>query len=72
MFNFFSAIANIIETVVTYVVSFFTNLAVVIVRSIQALAYVVEVVILLPTYLQVYLLAMLGVSAILFVLNKGD
>lgn len=72
MFNFFSAIANIIETVVTYVVSFFTNLAVVIVRSIQALAYVVEVVVLLPTYLQVYLLAMLGVSAILFVLNKGD
>lgn len=72
MFNFFASIANIISTVVTYVISFFTNLAVVIVRSIQALAYVVEVVLLLPTYVQVYLLAMLGVSAILFVINKGD
>lgn len=72
MFNFFSSIANLISTVVDYVVSFFVNLAVVIVRSIQALAYVVEVVLLLPTYVQVYILAMLGVSAILFVINKGD
>lgn len=72
MFNFFSSIANIIGTVVEYVVSFFTNLAIVVVRSIQALAYVVEVVLLLPAYVQVYLLAMLGLSAILFVINKGD
>lgn len=72
MFKFFTGIANIIDTVVNYVVSFFTNLAVVLLRSIQALAYVLEVIALLPTYVKVYILAMIGVSAILFVLNKGD
>lgn len=72
MFKFFEGIASIIDTVVNYVVSFFTNLAVVLLRSIQALAYVLEVIALLPMYVKVYILAMLGVSAILFVLNKGD
>lgn len=72
MFKFFQGIANIIDTVVNYVVSFFVNLAVVLVRSIQALAYVLEVIALLPAYVRVYILAMIGVSAILFVLNKGD
>lgn len=72
MFKFFTGIANIIDTVVNYVVSFFTNLAVVLIRSIQAFAYVLEVIALLPAYVKVYILAMIGVSAILFVLNKGD
>lgn len=72
MFKFFQGIASIIDTVVNYVVSFFTNLAVVLLRSIQALAYVLEVIALLPMYVKVYILAMIGVSAILFVLNKGD
>lgn len=72
MFKFFTSIANLIHTIVTFVVSFFTNLAIVIVRSIQALAYVVEVIALLPTYVKVYILAMIGVSAILFVINKGS
>lgn len=72
MFKFFEGIASIIDTVVDYVVSFFTNLAVVLLRSIQALAYVLDVISLLPMYVKVYILAMLGVSAILFVLNKGD
>lgn len=72
MFKFFQGIASIIDTVVNYVVSFFTNLAVVLLRSIQALAYVLEVIALFPMYVKVYILAMIGVSAILFVLNKGD
>lgn len=72
MFNFFSGIADIISTVVEYVVTFFENLFVIITRSIQALAYVIAVIGYLPMYVKVYILAMIGVSAILFVLNKGD
>lgn len=72
MFKFFAGISSIIDTVVNYVVSFFASLAVVLIRSIQALAYVLEVIALLPMYVKVYVLAMIGVSAILFVINKGD
>lgn len=72
MFNFFSGIADIISTVVEYVVTFFENLFVIITRSIQALGYVIAVIGYLPMYVKVYILAMIGVSAILFVLNKGD
>lgn len=72
MFNFFSSVANFITTVVNYVVSFFTSLVVVVMRAVQALAYLVMVVGLLPSYLKVFVLAMIGVSAILFVLNKGS
>lgn len=72
MFNFFASIANFIETIVGYVVSFFTSLIVVIMRAVQALAYLVLVIGLLPSYLKVFVLAMIGVSAILFVINKGS
>lgn len=72
MFNFFSSIANLISTIVGYVVSFFTNLIIILTRSVQALVYVVEVIGYSPAYVKVYILAMIGVSAILFILNKGD
>lgn len=72
MFNFFASIANFIATVVNYVISFFTSLIIVIVRAVQALAYLVMVIGLLPSYLKVFVLAMIGVSAILFVINKGS
>ena len=49
-----------------------TSLIVVILRAIQALGYLVLVVSLLPSYLKVFVLAMIGVSVILFVLNKGS
>lgn len=72
MFNFFTSIANFITTIVNYVISFFTSLIVVIMRAVQALAYLVMVIGLLPSYLKVFVLAMIGVSAILFVINKGS
>lgn len=72
MFNFFTSIANFISTAVNYIVSFFTSLVVVLVRAFQALTYLVVVIGLLPSYLKVFVLAMIGVSAILFVLNKGS
>lgn len=53
-------------------VSFFTNLIIILTRSVQALVYVVEVIGYSPAYVKVYILAMIGVSAILFILNKGD
>ena len=72
MFNFFASIANLVSTVVNYVISFFTSLIVVLVRVAQAMVYVVQVIAFLPSYVKVYILAMVGVSAILFVINKGD
>lgn len=72
MFSFFTSVANFITTIVNYVISMFTSLIVVIVRVVQALAYLVLVVGLLPSYLKVFVLAMIGVSAILFVINKGS
>lgn len=72
MFNFFTSIANLIATMVDYAVSFFTSLIVLVIRSAQALAYAVSVLFYLPTYVKAYVLAMVGVSAILFVINKGS
>lgn len=72
MFKFFEGIADLITTIVGYVVDFFTSLIVVVVRAIQAMAYVVTVVGFLPTYVKVFVLAMIGVSLILFFINKGS
>lgn len=72
MFNFFTSIAHFITTIVNYVISFFTSLIVVLVRVAQALAYLILVINLLPSYVKVFILAMIGVSAILFVINKGS
>lgn len=72
MFNFFESIANLISTVVGYVVSFFTSLIVLIVRAVQALAYIILVIGFLPSYVKVFVLGMISVSVILFLINKGS
>ena len=72
MFKFFEGIADLITTIVGYVVDFFTSLIVVVVRAVQAMAYVVTVVGFLPMYVKVFVLAMIGVSLILFFINKGS
>lgn len=72
MFNFFAGIADIIGTVVNFVITFFTNIVTVLQRSAQAVVYVVSVIVFLPEYVKVFILAMIGVSALLFVINKGD
>lgn len=72
MFKFFEGIADLITTIVGYVVDFFTSLIAVVVRAVQAMVYVVTVVGFLPTYVKVFVLAMIGVSLILFFINKGS
>lgn len=72
MFKFFEGIADLITTIVGYVVDFFTSLFAVVVRAVQAMVYVVTVVGFLPTYVKVFVLAMIGVSLILFFINKGS
>lgn len=72
MFKFFEGIADLITTIVGYVVDFFTSLIAVVVRAVQAMVYVVTVVGFLPTYVKVFILAMIGVSLILFFINKGS
>lgn len=72
MFKFFEGIADLITTIVGYVVDFFTSLIAVVVRAVQAMVYVVTVVGFLPMYVKVFVLAMIGVSLILFFINKGS
>ena len=72
MFKFFEGIADLITTIVGYVVDFFTSLIAVVIRAVQAMVYVVTVVGFLPTYVKVFVLAMIGVSLILFFINKGS
>lgn len=72
MFKFFESIAGLITTIIDFVVNAVTSLIVVLVRCVQALAYMITVITLLPAYVKVYILAMLGVSVILFVINKGS
>lgn len=72
MFNFFASIADLISTAVTFIIDMVTTLITVITRSVQALAYVVVVLAYLPGYLGVYVLAMVSVSVILFIINKGS
>lgn len=72
MFNFFAGIADIIGTVVNFVITFSLNLVMVLQRSAQAVVYVVSVIMFLPEYVKVFILAMIGFSALLFVINKGD
>lgn len=72
MFKFFESIAQLLGTIVSYIVDFFVSLITVIVRSVQAMAYVVVVIGYLPMYVKVFALAMIGVAAILFLINKGS
>lgn len=72
MFKFFASIANLIATVVKYVVSIFTSLMVLIARLVQAFAYILQVISWLPGYVKIYIIAMIAVSAVLFIINKGS
>lgn len=72
MFKFFAGIAQFITTAVNFIVDFFVSLITIITRTVQAIAYLFVVVGELPLYLKTYLLAMLGVSVLLFFLNKGS
>lgn len=72
MFKFFAGIAQFITTAVNFIVDFFVSLITIITRTVQAIAYLFIVVGELPLYLKTYLLAMLGVSVLLFFLNKGS
>ena len=72
MFKFFAGIAQFITTAVNFIVDFFVSLITIITRTVQAIAYLFLVVGELPLYLKTYLLAMLGVSVLLFFLNKGS
>lgn len=72
MFKFFAGIAQFITTAVNFIVDFFVSLISIITRTVQAIAYLFVVVGELPLYLKTYLLAMLGVSVLLFFLNKGS
>lgn len=72
MFKFFAGIAQFITTAVDFIVDFFVSLITIITRTVQAIAYLFVVVGELPLYLKTYLLAMLGVSVLLFFLNKGS
>lgn len=72
MFKFFAGIAQFITTAVNFIIDFFISLITIITRTVQAIAYLFVVVGELPLYLKTYLLAMLGVSVLLFFLNKGS
>jgi len=72
MFKFFAGIASLITTVVNFVVQFFVSLITVITRTVQALAYVLVAVGWLPLYVKTFVLAMIGVSVLLFFINKGS
>lgn len=72
MFKFFASIADLIATVVGYVVAMFQGLILLIVRAVQAFAYILAVLNYLPAYLKGFVIGMIAVSILLFVINKGD
>lgn len=72
MFKFFASIADLIATVIGYVVAMFQGLILLIVRAVQAFAYIISVLGYLPAYLKGYVIGMIAVSILLFVINKGD
>lgn len=72
MFKFFEGIADLLQTLVGYVVDFFTSLIMIIGRAFQALTYIATVILFLPTYVQVFVLGMIAISVILFIINHGS
>lgn len=70
MFEFFSSIASIITTVIDFIVNWTVQVFELLIRVFDSLAYLTSVVVLLPVYLQAFLLAMIGISVVLFVLGK--
>lgn len=71
MFKFFDGLMDIIGTVIDFVVGMIESLIMIVTQSARAVVYILEVLAFLPAYVKVYILAMVGASAILFIINKG-
>lgn len=70
MIEFFQSIANFIETIVDYVVSFFRNLILLITMIPKAIVAVSAVLQYFPPFIVVPIVALMFLSLIIAILNK--
>lgn len=71
MFKFFDTIISLVSTVVDYVVSFFSGVASMIANFFKAIAFVYEVMTVLPDFLLAVVGVLLACCVIRFILKKG-
>ena len=71
MFQFFDWIINLISSIINFVVSFFKMLVQIITFIVAGFAYVGTVTAYLPTFALAPLLALVGYSVIVTLINKG-
>lgn len=72
MFNFFSAIADLLQIVVDFVVSAFEMIVFLFTNIPQAVGYVVAVTAYLPPFLATFVMLFVALIVILNILNKGS
>lgn len=72
MFNFFNAIADIIQIIVDFVVSAFEMVVFLFTNIPNAIGYVVSVVAYLPPFLSTFVMIFVALIVILNILNKGS
>lgn len=71
MFKFFGTIVDLLSTVVDYVVKFFAGVASMIANFFKSIAFVYEVMTILPDFLLAVVGVLLACCVIRFILKKG-
>lgn len=72
MIPFFQQIANIINSVIHFVVHGIQMLVAVITTMLQAVAFIIEAIAMLPLFIIGPVTVSISIAAILFLINKGS
>lgn len=71
MFQFFDGIVNLISTIINFIVNFFSGLVSFLVMVGKSLVFITECIGYMPSFLIVFLTAIVGLSIVLQIINHG-
>ncbi|MCI9188608.1 MAG: hypothetical protein HFH84_03090 [Lachnospiraceae bacterium] len=71
MFAFFDGVVQFLSTVIDFIINFFSGLLHFFVMLTSSLTFLAAVVAYLPVFLQVFVLAVIGMSIVYQIINHG-
>lgn len=70
MFKFFDTLISFLQTIVTFVANFILTIIYVISFVLKGVVYVFTIVAYLPPWVMAFVVAVIGFSVVLFILNR--
>lgn len=71
MFAFFDGIVQFLSTAIDFIINFFSGLLHFLLMLAASLSFLVTVVVYLPAFLQIFILAVIGTAVVYQIINHG-